>query len=391
METLNYEIQVLSKLVSFPTDSTKKSYYKECAEYLVSECKKIGLKTDILDAINESKDGLNRPNVVAKLDLGKDKTVALLTHFDVVPAGKNWKKDPFRLTIEGDKIYGRGVADDKGNIAVALGALREVKEKANCNIVFLAMCDEEVGGEFGAGYVEKNLKEKIDEVLVLDAGNEFVGIGASGVVFGEIKVYGDQGHAGYPFMYRNAVEDLLRLGYHLRRFSLIRSQKISKLNASPLSPVDKVFGRFTITMLGGGEKENVIPSEAFIRFDMRLIPEENLDTAINELKSYLLTICSKLEIKAEISWIRGGGNYYSDPDHPSVKKFVEVANRVYGKSFKVGAEFGGNDGRYFANRNIPIISFGLAGRDSNFHGPDEHVSYNDIIKMKSLLTSYLVS
>lgn len=389
MENLSYELQVLSNLISFATDANKKSQYKECAEYIASECNKIGLEAKVLDAVKESKDGLNRPSVVAKLEKGGERTIVLLTHFDVVPAGKGWTKNPFSLTIEGNKIYGRGVADDKGNIAVALGALKDIKDKTKYNIIFISVCDEEVGGELGAGYVEKNLKEKIDEVLVLDAGNEFVGIGASGVVFGEIKVFGDQGHAGYPFMYRNAVEDLIKLGYNLQQFSIIRSQKLSKLDASPLSPVSKVFGRFTITMLGGGEKENVIPSEAYLRFDMRLIPEEDVETAINELRAYILTTCTKLGIKADISWIRGGGNYYSDPEHPSVKKFAELASKVYGKSLKVGAEFGGNDGRYFANRNVPIISFGLAGRDSGFHGPDEHISFDDVQKLKSLLISYL--
>ena len=391
MSSLEYEINVLRNLISFNTDSITKKHYKECANYLVKECKSLGMDVTVLDASLESKDNLDRPNVVAKYNANKDKTVALLMHYDVVPPGKGWNKNPFELTIEKDKLFGRGVADDKGNIAVALGALKEAKEKLKYNVVMFLVCDEEVGGEYGAGYVSKNFSDNIDEVLVLDAGNEFVGIGASGVVFGEIKVYGEQGHAGYPFMYRNAIEDLIRLAYHLKDFSLLRAGKISKFDASPISPVKKNFGRFTITMLGEGEKENVIPSEAYLRFDMRLIPEEDVDEAINELKTYLLILSNKLGIKAELNWIRGGGNYYSDPDHASVKKFVKIASQIYGKNLSVGTEFGGNDGRYFANRNIPIISFGLAGRDSNFHGPDEHIHLKDIEKLKKLLVDYLTT
>jgi succinyl-diaminopimelate desuccinylase len=390
MEKLKYELELLRKLIRFNTDAIKKTYYKECAEVIKEECEKIGLKVDIYDGEEEAKDNISRPSVVAKLERESDKTVLLLTHYDIVPEGKGWTKDPFNLTIEDNKAYGRGCADDKGCIAVALGAIKEVLDKSKYNVIFVSVPEEEIGGKYGAGYVSKKLNN-IDEVLVLDAGNEYISIGASGVVFGEIKVYGDQGHAGYPFRYRNAAQDLIRLLYHLSEFSIIRARKISKFDAPPESPIPKNFGRFSITMLGAGEKENVIPGLAYARFDMRLIPEENYEEAINEFKTFFIALTNSLGIKAEISWIEGGGNYVSDPNSPSVIKFKKIASEEFNKDLKIVTEFGGNDGKYFANRNIPIISFGLAAKDTRFHGADEFAYLDDMLKLKSILIKYLTT
>jgi len=390
MDKLEYELNLLRKLISFDTDSIKKSYYKECAKIIKEECEKIGLKVEIYDGEEEAKDGISRPSVVANIDKGSDKNILLLTHYDIVPAGKGWTKDPFDLTIENGKAYGRGCADDKGCIAVVLGALCEVYDKLKYNVIFAAVPEEEIGGRYGAGYIAKKI-HRIDEVLVLDAGNEYISIGASGVVFGEIKVYGDQGHAGYPFRYRNAAQDLIRLLYHLSEYSIIRSRKISKFDAPPESPIPKNFGRFSITMLGAGEKENVIPGLAYARFDMRLIPEENYEEAINEFKSFFVMLANSLGIKAEISWIEGGGNYISDPNSDAVVKFKKIASEEYNKDLKIVTELGGNDGRYFANRNIPIISFGLAAKDTRYHGPDEFVYLDDMVKLKSILKKYLTT
>jgi succinyl-diaminopimelate desuccinylase len=124
---------------------------------------------------------------------------------------------------------------------------------------------------------------------------------------------------------------------------------------------------------------------------MRLIPEENYEEAINEFKTFFISLTNSLGIKAEISWIEGGGNYVSDPNSPSVIKFKKIASEEYNKDLKIVTEFGGNDGRYFANRNIPIISFGLAAKGTRYHGADEFVYLDDMLKLKSILIQYLTT
>ncbi len=82
--------------------------------------------------------------------------VGVLGHLDVVPAGDGWSVSPFGLTIDGGKLYGRGVSDDKGPLVAclhALARLREEKAELGCRVRLIAGCNEESGSECIAHYV----------------------------------------------------------------------------------------------------------------------------------------------------------------------------------------------------------------------------------------------
>ncbi len=93
---------------------------------------------------------VNHENYVGTIDFDSTKELGLgvLCHLDVVPEGTGWTNPPYTMTLSGGKLYGRGVADDKGPaIAVlfALRALRECGYKLNKNVRFIVGCDEESG------------------------------------------------------------------------------------------------------------------------------------------------------------------------------------------------------------------------------------------------------
>jgi succinyl-diaminopimelate desuccinylase len=77
-----------------------------------------------------------------------DKTMGILAHLDIVPAGDGWVHAPFGGEIEGGKFYGRGVTDDKGPLLGALFAMRAVREAGiplKHRVRAIAGCDEETG------------------------------------------------------------------------------------------------------------------------------------------------------------------------------------------------------------------------------------------------------
>ncbi|HHT47850.1 MAG TPA: dipeptidase PepV [Firmicutes bacterium] len=77
-----------------------------------------------------------------------EKTVGVLVHLDVVPAGEGWSYPPFSGTVEAGKIYGRGAVDDKGPAVAALYALKAIKDsgvKLGKKIRIIFGCDEESG------------------------------------------------------------------------------------------------------------------------------------------------------------------------------------------------------------------------------------------------------
>ncbi len=90
----------------------------------------------------------------AEIGEGKD-IIGLVGHLDIVPAGTGWDTDPFTMIRKDDKVYGRGVSDDKGGVVASLYAMRRVLESGiplNKRIRVLMGCNEESGSRCMAYY-----------------------------------------------------------------------------------------------------------------------------------------------------------------------------------------------------------------------------------------------
>lgn len=99
----------------------------------------------------------NYDNYVGTIDLNdKEKELDILAHLDVVPAGEGWTEtEPFEPVVKGDKLFGRGTADDKGPAVAALYAMRAVKElnlPLKKNVRLILGTDEECGSSDIAHY-----------------------------------------------------------------------------------------------------------------------------------------------------------------------------------------------------------------------------------------------
>lgn len=99
----------------------------------------------------------NYDNYVGTADINdKERQLDILAHLDVVPAGEGWKEtEPFEPVVKGDKLFGRGTADDKGPAVAALYAMRAVKElniPLNKNVRLILGTDEECGSSDIAHY-----------------------------------------------------------------------------------------------------------------------------------------------------------------------------------------------------------------------------------------------
>lgn len=388
---LSREIDFLSRLVEIDTDSNLKTGYVACADVIKKEAESIGLSTEVYDSVDIAPDKKPRPNVIARLDVGARETVLLATHYDVVAAGTGWRHDPFKLAVEGDRAFGRGAADDKGAIVCAMSALRELKERTpRANAILLACPDEEVGGELGLGYAVNHANVRGDAAIVIDASPAVVSIGASGILWGKVVVKGKQGHAGYPQIAKNAIDEALPFLQRLSKYAKIRERIRSKILAPPGSPHKQIWGRFTLTMLNAGEKENIIPGECEARFDMRVCPDENYERAKRDLERYFKKLRSAQGVKATLEFTqKTPSNYFTDPKHPIVARFARAASEAFGRRIPVAGELGGNDGHFFSKVGIPVISFGPIRDDCRFHGVDEFVYLKDIELVKKTLVNLM--
>jgi len=355
------------------------------------EAEAIGLKTELYDSAELAADKKPRPNLVVRLDVGASETILLTTHYDVVAAGTGWRREPFKLTIEGDKAFGRGAADEKGSIVSAMGALRELKTMTpTANAVLLASPDEEVGGELGLGYLVDHVKIRGDAAIVLDASPNFVSVGASGVLWGKVTVKGKQGHAGYPHLAENAIEKAIPLLADLSKYRKIRERIRSRIPSEPGSPHRQIWGRFSVTMLDAGAKENIIPGQCEGRFDLRVCPDEDYEAAKKRLRKYFQGLCTKHKIDATLEYtLQIPSNYFTNPNHRLVKRFCRAAREALEQEVPVAGELGGNDGHYISKVGIPVVGFGPIRDECNFHGADEFVYLKDIELVKKTLVNLI--
>ena len=375
-------------MVEINTESISKKGYVQCSSIIVEEAESHFLEVEIVDGEKGAKDGLSRPNIIISLDTGSDVTLLLESHFDIVPPGPNWAYPPFKLTVENGKAYGRGTADNKSGIVAAMGAMIQLKEEElDINIKLIAGVDEEIGGKYGLDYVLSEYGLTGDAALILDSSPERLNLGASGIIWGKIIIEGKQGHAGYPFKAINAIDETMKLLTTLETYRDTVEKKQSILKAPPESPKQFIWGRYTVTMIKAWEKENVIPGVCEVRFDRRLLPEEPIEPAVEELKFFFKKAVQKVDCNAYLEIIHKLPGYYTSKDHNFVKTVSEQINKTIGHNIPFAGELGGNDGTFFAKNGIPVICYGTIRNDTSYHGVNEFVHIKDIQIIRDIIVN----
>lgn len=157
-----------------------------------------------------------RGNVIIKYPGTTDKIVSFIgSHLDVVPADPvGWDRDPFKLTVDGDMLYGRGTTDCLGHVAVLTDmmiSLAEQKPALTHSVVVVFIANEENGTFRGVG-VDQLAREgyldilKNGPVFWVDAADSQPCIGTAGSSQWELKVQGKLFHSGLPHKGINAIE-----------------------------------------------------------------------------------------------------------------------------------------------------------------------------------------
>jgi acetylornithine deacetylase/succinyl-diaminopimelate desuccinylase-like protein len=100
-------------------------------------------------------------------------TVLLYAHHDVQPVANDWDTDPFEPTIKGERMYGRGAADDGAGVALHVAALRALGEELGVGIAFFIEGEEEIGSDtFGKLLAKYRDELRADVMILADSENE---------------------------------------------------------------------------------------------------------------------------------------------------------------------------------------------------------------------------
>ena len=189
-------ISDLQRLIRQPSVSAKNEGIEECAVLVKKMLKKIGVKSELL----RLKKGV-APIVFGEIKSKQNpsKTLMFYNHYDVQPAEPFdlWDDPPFSGKRKGNKIFGRGATDDKGELITRMKAVEASLKTTGdvpCNIKFVIEGEEETGSAHIEQYLKKYKKKfSCDGVIwefgYVDAKNRpIVGLGMKGLLFVELSV-----------------------------------------------------------------------------------------------------------------------------------------------------------------------------------------------------------
>ena len=388
----DYLMDLLKNIISFRTVAPPGDCYQEIVEWLEPIFRDMGFETtkmkmpaEVFAAkCSDSRLVGDRYNLQADLSVGAEKTLVIYAHLDVVPAEGEWDTDPFCAVQKNGRVYGRGVSDCKGSVAALVAALKALlsKEKPKYNLSILLTTDEEVGGYSGLCYLTDLGQVKGDLMLCMDGFSDDVGIGSNGIITWDVMVKGRSAHSGSSFLGVNAVERSILVMERLMDLKKVVQARRSRLPAS--SPVKSVgienlMPILNITMINGGVKENIVPDRCVLRGDRRVIPEERMEEAMEEIERALEPLRSE-GIDFELKFYPGYPPMSVDPEHAWVNEVREAVERGMGFMPQLSAAQGSLDQAYATEKTgIPTCVYGVGRQlESNIHAPNENVRITDL-------------
>lgn len=384
--------------------------------------------------------GENRANLLAYLHEDFDgKNLLYNGHMDVVPPGmeEEWQYPPLSATIKRKKfIYGRGSADMKGGLAamaISLKILKKLNIKLSGNLILNAVADEETGGTFGTKWCLNNKLNSIKcDFSIVGEPTDFkplskaIIVGEKGRVHLKLITNGLSAHASAPFLGKNAInmmsEIILNLGKLADRLPKVNPpiplNKLKKLVSTSfpnetsferiyaeqplLSNVMKALTQFTCsaTMINGGIKENIIPDRCEANFDFRLLPGQQLDDIINELKKLIQELGYPIKNvpfgKPEEIFVYLEIEYYSEASFwkqweksLTLRELYNIIEKVYHKKpfyclFPAAA-----DASFLRNTNYcpQTVIFG-PGIATSAHAVNEYIEIQDFLNTIKVYTLF---
>jgi acetylornithine deacetylase/succinyl-diaminopimelate desuccinylase-like protein len=359
-----------------------------------------------------------RANLSARLTGdGSKRPLILLNHTDVVPAEPPfWQEPPFAGTVRDGVIWGRGALDMKGMAVMELMTFLLLKRHGiplKRDVVFLALADEEAGGDVGIEWMDQHHPEVMDAEYVLNEGGygltELLGvrrpifncsISEKGPLWLKLRAQGSPGHGSVPHD-DNSLERLVRAlyrvkgwqhpitvlpetdvylrGLHESGFLAEMPDESALAQAAQANPVIRAVltNTVSVTTCTAGYKHNVIPALSEATLDCRLLPGQSAQAFVEELKGIID------DPKVEIEEV-----YRSETaSSPVQTELFSIAGKVIQETVEKALVLpiispGFTDSRVFRQRGV--VAYGLIPvlleppEAATMHGHNERISVGNL-------------
>ena len=314
--------------------------------------------------------------------------VMLSGHTDVVPVdGQAWTKQPFALTEENGRYYGRGAADMKGFCAVAIATMVQAAKRPLKTPLHLALSyDEEIGCMGVRSLVDMLQSAPVRPrfCIVGEPTGMQVATGHKGKVALRAICTGREGHSALAPMALNALHLAADFVQAVRALQADVAAKGLKDG-----DYDVPYSTIHVGKLNGGVQVNIVPNTAVIDFEIRSVAGEDVARLIGRLGDAAEAIVAPLRgdypeaaITIEQLWDYPG---LGTPSDAAVVNFVKGLTGANG-TMKVA--FGTEGGLFDARLGIPTVICG-PGSMAQGHKPDEFVTVEQMARCEAMMAALL--
>ena len=415
--------QNLCELVKIPSVSTNpenKQDMQHAAERLVQILKSIGFAEAAVyqTAGHPAVFGQTKPGVTSV------PTLLIYGHYDVQPVDPLdlWKTNPFEPTFKGDRLFGRGASDMKGQIVASLAAVESLLKQGDIplNIKVIFEGEEEIGSPNLAEFInEKKDMLACDYILNPDAGMVSADLpaityGLRGLAYFEIRVYGpkhDLHSGGFGGAVHNPAQVLCDVlskmhdekgrvtlpGFYDKVLPLSDEERkeIARLPISDeyykqnagveelwgedgYTVVERVGGRPTLEINGllsgftGAGSKTVLPAQAMAKVSTRLVPDQDPEDVYAQLMEFLRQNMPST-VRWEVIKMAGGFPSLTNPNLPETKAMSDAMEKVWGIAPVLKREGGSipvaSDMQKILGVESVLVGFGLP--EDAIHSPNE--------------------
>lgn len=418
-------LNFLSQFIAIPSvsaDALRKKHMKEAVDFLSEKLENLGF-----ELLYSQKDEAPPCLIAIKRVPNALHTIGIYGHYDVQPEDpiEEWKSDPFQLLERNGKLFGRGVADNKGHIVQNIAAIESLIASGQLknNIIFILEGEEETGSEQFEQYIlsHKELLQNVDLYYITDSGMLAKNIpqieyALRGLVYFELTittgerdlhsgVYGNTAHNPlniltsllssmkdlntgkvliphfYNDMRKISKEEMKllektkmteeELKSEMNSFSVRTVEGVPSYVASKIEPsmdIHGIHGGFT----GEGPK-TVIPRTGVAKFSFRLIEYQNPEEVAKSVEDFIKKQLPE-GVKYNLKIYSKDSPFYSSLDNPFIKQAATIMSEHFGNEVVFSRSGGSIPAAEIIQRVLskPVVITGFTLPDDNIHAPNEN-------------------
>jgi acetylornithine deacetylase len=365
-------------------DTVSRNSNLELIHFVRDELARLGVASRL--SYNADK---TKANLFATLGEGKPAGIILSGHTDTVPwDGQVWRDDPLAASVRDGRLYGRGSADMKSFIALALSQAGAFAESPAPFAVHLAFSYDEEVGCFGVRELIADMRDAGVRPLACIIGEPtsmVPAIAHKGVYRYKCCVRGKDAHSSLTPQSVNAIEMAARVVSRLR--DMAEGFERSEVRYPGF---DVPFSTASVGQFHGGIADNVVPADAEFRYEFRELPTADVQAMQGELLAYARSLEPAMKKVAPDAGFRFETicevpSFLGSPDDAVTR----LAMRLSGARETTLVAFGTEAG-IFKQAGIPTVVCG-PGSIEQAHQPDEYVSLEQLARCERFLQGLAAS